>query len=57
VCFWILLKISFSNNLPVVDKRLIGRKFGENFEYFPGFGRVTIFTSFQSECREVTKLK
>jgi hypothetical protein len=29
MCFWIILKINFSNSLPVVDKRLIGRKFGE----------------------------
>jgi hypothetical protein len=31
VCFWVFLKISFSNSLPVVDKRLIGRKFGGDF--------------------------
>jgi hypothetical protein len=43
VCFWILLKINFSNSLPVVDKRLIGRKFG----FLPSFGRVMIFVSFQ----------
>jgi hypothetical protein len=29
VCFWIVLKLSFSNSLPLVHKRMIGRKFLE----------------------------
>jgi hypothetical protein len=48
VCFWIFLKISFSDSLPVMDKRLIGRKFGGNLESLPDFGRVMIFASLQS---------
>jgi hypothetical protein len=49
VCFWVVLKISFSNSLPVMDKRLIGHKCGRiwqnyNFYFFP-------------RCWEVTKLK
>jgi hypothetical protein len=47
MCFWIVLIISFSNSLPVVDKRLIGSKFGGNFGSLPGFGRVMILASFQ----------
>jgi hypothetical protein len=39
---WVVLKIS-SDSLPVVDKRLIGRKFGS----LTGKGRVIIFASFQ----------
>jgi hypothetical protein len=38
VCFWIVLKI-ISNNFPVVNKRLIGRKFWS----LPCFGRVMNF--------------
>jgi hypothetical protein len=29
--------MTFSNNLPVVDRRLIGRKFLGNFGSLPGF--------------------
>jgi hypothetical protein len=47
VCFFIVLKISLSNSLPVVDKRVIGRKFWGDFEFLPGFGRVVISASFQ----------
>jgi hypothetical protein len=48
VCFWTDLKISFSNSLPVVDKRLIGCKFWGNCGSLPGFDRVMIFVSFQN---------
>jgi hypothetical protein len=41
--FWIVLQISLSNSLSVVDKRLIGRKFWG----IPGFGRVLNFASSQ----------
>jgi hypothetical protein len=47
VCFWIILKISFSNSLPVVDERLMGHKIWGNFGSLPGFGSVVIFASFQ----------
>jgi hypothetical protein len=30
-----------------MDKRLIGRKFYENFGSLPGFSKVMIFASFQ----------
>jgi hypothetical protein len=39
--------INFSKNLPVVDRRLIGRKFLGNFGFLPGFGRAMILASFQ----------
>jgi hypothetical protein len=39
--------MTFWNNLPVVDKRLIGLKFCGNFESLPGFGEVIILASFQ----------
>jgi hypothetical protein len=48
-CFSIVLKISFSNSLPTVDKRLIGHNFWRNFESLLGFGRVTILYSFQCD--------
>jgi hypothetical protein len=48
-CFWIALKISFSNTLPTVGKRLTGRKFGGNFECLLGFSRVMNFASFQGD--------
>jgi hypothetical protein len=35
--FWIIPKISFSNSLPVVDKRLIKRKFWKKNCGFAGF--------------------
>jgi hypothetical protein len=47
VCFWIVLKISFSNSLPVVNKRLIGRMFWGNSGTLRGFGRVMFFAAFQ----------
>jgi hypothetical protein len=47
MCFWIILRMTFSNSLPVVDKRLIGRKFWGNFVSLPGFGNVTTFVSLQ----------
>jgi hypothetical protein len=36
-----MFRITFSNILPVVDKRLTGRKFLGNFGSLPGFGGVT----------------
>jgi hypothetical protein len=47
ICFWRILRITFSNSLSVVDTRLIGRKFWGNFGSLPGFGNVMIFASFQ----------
>jgi hypothetical protein len=47
MCLWTIFRITFSNSLPVVDKRIIGRKFWGNFWPLPGFGNVTNFVSFQ----------
>jgi hypothetical protein len=33
--------------LPVVDRRLIGRKFWGNLGSLPGFGKVITFASFR----------
>jgi hypothetical protein len=46
MCLWPIFRMIFSNSLPVVDKRLIWRKFCGNFGSLPGFGNVT-FASFQ----------
>jgi hypothetical protein len=43
--YGLFLKSAYT--LPVVDKRLIGRKFGRNFGSLPHFGRVMTFASFQ----------
>jgi hypothetical protein len=45
--FCIVLKKSFSDSLPAVDKRLIGRKFWENIGSLPGFYGVVIFALFR----------
>jgi hypothetical protein len=47
VCFWRVFRITSSNSLPVVDRRLIGHKFWGNFGSLLGFGNVMIFASFQ----------
>jgi hypothetical protein len=47
VCFWRSFRITFSNSLPVMDRRLIGRKFWGNFGSLPGFGKVITFASSQ----------
>jgi hypothetical protein len=47
ICFWRIFRITFPNSLPVVDRRLIGRQFWENFGSLPGFGKVITFGSFQ----------
>jgi hypothetical protein len=47
ICLWRTFRITFWNRLPVVDRRLIGRKFWGNSGYLPGFGNVVIFVSFQ----------
>jgi hypothetical protein len=47
ICFWRAFRITFSNSLRVVDRRLIERKFWGNFGSLPGFGNVMIFASFQ----------
>jgi hypothetical protein len=43
VCFWRIIRITFSNSLPVVDRRLIGRKFW----IFTRFGKVITFATFK----------
>jgi hypothetical protein len=47
MCFWTAFRTTFSNSLPVVDRRLIGRKFWGNFVSLQGFGNVMTFASFQ----------
>jgi hypothetical protein len=47
MCFWTILWMTFSNNLPVVDRRLIGRKSWGNLGSLPYFGNVMTFASFQ----------
>jgi hypothetical protein len=47
MCFWTILWTTFSNNWPVMDRRLIRRKFWGNFWSLPGFGNVMMFASFQ----------
>jgi hypothetical protein len=44
---WTIFRITFSNSLPVVDERLIGRKIWGNFGSLPDFGNVITFASFQ----------
>jgi hypothetical protein len=39
-CLWTVFGITFSNSLPVVEKRLIGRKFWGKFGSLPDFGNV-----------------
>jgi hypothetical protein len=46
-CLWTIFRITFANSLPVVDNRLIGRKFWGNLGPLPGFGKVIAFASFQ----------
>jgi hypothetical protein len=45
--FWTVLRIAFSNRLPLVEKRLIGRKFWGNFGSFPLFGNIMKCASFR----------
>jgi hypothetical protein len=45
--FWTIFRITFSNNLPVVDRRPIGSKFWRNLGSLSGFGNVMTFASFQ----------
>jgi hypothetical protein len=54
-CFWTVLEINFAISLPIVDKRLIGRKFWGNLKYFQGFGSYDNY--FFPRCRKVTKPK
>jgi hypothetical protein len=47
MCLWTMFRITFSNSLPVVDKRQIGRKFWENLGSLPRLSNVITFVSFQ----------
>jgi hypothetical protein len=47
MCFWTILRMTISKNLPVVDRRLIRRKFWWNFGSLPGFSNVVNFATFQ----------
>jgi hypothetical protein len=42
-----IFKITFSRSLPVVGKRLMGRKFLGNVGSLPGFGKAITFAFFQ----------
>jgi hypothetical protein len=56
VCFFIVLKISFSNSLSVEGKRLIGHTFWGYFGSLPGFRQNYDFC-FLPRWRKVTKPK
>jgi hypothetical protein len=45
--YGLFLELIFHKSLPVVDRRLIGRKFCGNFGFLPGLGRAIILASFQ----------
>jgi hypothetical protein len=46
MCLWTVFRITFSNSLPVVGKRVVGRKFWRNFGSLTGFSNVIAFASF-----------
>jgi hypothetical protein len=48
MCFSNISRMTSSNSLLIVDRRLIGRKFWGNFGLLPGFGDVMTFDSFQN---------
>jgi hypothetical protein len=39
-CLWTILRITFTNSLPVVERRLSDHKFWGNFGSLPGFSKV-----------------
>jgi hypothetical protein len=45
ICLHTIFRITFSNNLPVMDRRLIGHRFGGNLGSLPGFSKVITFAS------------
>jgi hypothetical protein len=47
MCLWTIFRITFSNSLRVVDKRLIWRKFWGNFGSLPSFVDFMALASFQ----------
>jgi hypothetical protein len=47
MCLWTIFRITFSNSLPIEDKRLIGCKFWGNFWFLPGSGNGIACTSFK----------
>jgi hypothetical protein len=44
---WTIFRVTFSNNLPNDDKKLIGSKFCGQFGSLPGIGYVIRFATFQ----------
>jgi hypothetical protein len=46
-CFWTMLRMTFSNKLPLVERRLIGCEFWEKYGSLSGFGIDMNFSSFQ----------
>jgi hypothetical protein len=54
---WTIFRITFSNSLPVVGKRLVDRTFSGNVGSLRSFGNVIIFASFQGIRKwEIRKL-
>ena len=49
IWFWNIFWITFSNNFPVVDKRLIRHEFLGNLGSLPGMSKVMIFDTFQGD--------
>jgi len=49
MCLRVILRMTFSNTLPVEGRRLIGLKFWRSFGFLPGFGKVIIFSYFQDK--------
>jgi hypothetical protein len=47
MCLLVIFRMTFSKCLPVVDRRLIGRKFCGNLGSLPGFSKVVTFAHFQ----------
>jgi hypothetical protein len=52
VCLRAIFRLTFSNSLPLVGKRLIGPKFGGNVGSLPDFGKFIIFASFKASESE-----
>jgi hypothetical protein len=46
-CHWTECRITFLNNLPAVDRRLIRHRFWGNLGFLPGLGKVNTFGAFQ----------
>jgi hypothetical protein len=57
-CLWTNFRITFSNSLSAVDKRLIGRKkIWGNLGSLPGFGKVIASASFQDTGKSDSRMQ